>query len=433
MRSRLASSPLFFRSPMKAARWAGLALLVLAAGCGSLPSAPGKSLRPEDLGRLSLSALTDQVRGTTVSLAMWAGDEPRNRHFRGRVTEEVARRFGISLRIVPLADAADLVNKLLTERGLGRSAGGSIDLVWINGENFRAARQGDLLWGPFADWLPGSQLYPANARERDFGTPIDGYEAPWLRAQFVLAYDTARLTDPPRSIPALIEWIRAHPGRFTYPAPPDFTGSVFLRHLLYHYGGGADNFSRRFDEGVFRRSADQAFQTLRDLRPFLWREGTTYPPTLRELDRLFVNQEIDLTMSFSPTFASEGIARGEYPPTVRTYVFDTGTIGNYSYLAIPFNASNPAGALVVIDYLQSAEALLDQVEALGTLFPLELERISPELRARLAALPRGPATLLDAELSRALLPEADVRYLERLEEDWRKEILLREQPADSRR
>ncbi|MFZ4629116.1 MAG: ABC transporter substrate-binding protein [Blastocatellia bacterium] len=427
MRSRHASSL------HTASQWLGLTLVVLVAGCRTVTPEQDQPLRPADLNRLSLPALAGQVRGSTVSLAMWAGDEPRNRHFRGRVTEEVARRFGISLRIVPLADAADLVNKLLTEKRAGRSTRGSIDLVWINGENFRTARQGDLLWGPFADWLPGSRLYPAVARARDFGTPIEGYEAPWLRAQFVLGHDTARLTDPPRSIPALVEWIRTHPGRFTYPAPPDFTGSVFLRHLLYHFGGGAAAFQESFDEGVFRRAAEPTFQLLRELRPYLWRQGETYPPTLREMDRLFVNQEIDLTMSYSPTFASERIARGEYPPTVRTFVFESGTIGNFSYLAIPFNVGNPAGALVVIDYLQSVEALFEQVEALGIFFPMEVEQLSPEWRTRLASLPKGVATLPEFELSRALLPEANAQYLERLEEEWRKEILLQDLPAGSRR
>ena len=427
MRSRHASSL------HAASQWLGLALVALATGCGTVTPEQDQPLRPADLDRLSLPALAGQVRGSTVSLAMWAGDEPRNRHFRGRVTEEVARRFGISLRIVPLADAADLVNKLLTEKRAGRSTRGSIDLVWINGENFRTARQGDLLWGPFADWLPGSRLYPAVARARDFGTPIEGYEAPWLRAQFVLAHDTARLADPPRSIPALVEWIRTHPGRFTYPAPPDFTGSVFLRHLLYHFGGGAAAFQESFEEEVFRRAAEPTFQLLRELRPFLWRQGETYPPTLREMDRLFVNQEIDLTMSYSPTFASERIARGEYPPTVRTFLFESGTIGNFSYLAIPFNAGNPAGALVVIDYLQSVEALFEQVEALGIFFPLEAGPLSPEWRTRLASLPKGGATLPESELSQALLPEANADYLDRLEEEWRKEILLQDLPAGSRR
>ena len=75
-------------------------------------------------------------------------------------------------------------------------------------------------------------------------------------------------------------------------------------------------------------------------------------------------------MSYGPSFASEHIARGEFPPTTRTFVFDEGTIGNYSFLAIPFNASNIAGALVTINFLMSPEQQLDRARTLGDVFPL---------------------------------------------------------------
>src|SRR5215510_11360560 len=110
-------------------------------------------------------------------------------------------------------------------------------------------------------------------------------------------------------------------------------------------------------------------------------------------------------MSYGPSFASEHIARGEYPPTTRTFVFDEGTIGNYSYLAIPFNASTPAGALVVINHLMSPAHALDQGRALGSLFPLSLETLTQPERAAAEALPRGPATLSVAELTQHQLSE----------------------------
>lgn len=384
---------------------------------------PGVMLDPQNLPRLDWAEIERLARGTTVNYGMWAGDEARNRYFRGPVTEDLRQRFGIELRIIPLGDVAETVNKLLNEKGAGKTKDGSIDMIWINGENFGTAKQGRVLWGPFAETLPNIGRYAAGARQRDFGTPIEGYEAPWQRAQFVMAWDTARFDAPPLDIPALIAWIRANPGRFTYPAPPDFTGSVFLRHLLYHYGGGPENFQNGFDESVYQRAAVPALALLRELRPSLWRRGETYPANPREVDRLFVNREIDLTMSYGPAFASERIARGEYPPTVRTFVFSTGTIGNFNYLAIPFNAANPAGSLVVINHLLSADSLLDQSRVLGSIFPLDPEKLTAEELGRVATLPRGPATLTAGELASHLLPEPDVRYLERLEKDWREKVL----------
>ena len=63
-------------------------------------------------------------------------------------------------------------------------------------------------------------------------------------------------------------------------------------------------------------------------------------------------------MNYSPTFASEKIARGEFPATVRTFVLEEGTTANYSFLAVPFNAPNPAGAIAVINtFMSPAHAL----------------------------------------------------------------------------
>jgi len=397
-------------------------LASLAACAGPTPDAR-LALTPAEFAGARWEELLVRARGTTVNYGMWAGDEARNRYFQTEAAETLKRKYDITLRITPLSDTSEIVNKLLNEKGAGKLAGGSVDMIWINGENFRTAKQAGVLWGPFADHLPNIRHFDEAARARDFGTLIENYEAPWQRAQFVLAYDTARVADPPRSIEALRDWIKAHPGRFTYPAPPDFTGSVFIRHVLFHFGGGARAFQEGFDEELYRKAADATIEFLNDLEPFLWRRGETYPATPKEMDRLFANSEIDFAMNYGPSFASERIARGEFPATTRTFVFNEGTIGNYSFLAVPFNAANVAGALVVINHLMSPEHALAQSRTLGGVFPLTLDHLTAEERRAAAALPRGPATLPAAELAAHLLPEADARYLERLEKDWLEKVL----------
>lgn len=396
--------------------------LALLAACGPSRQEPFPAHRLEDLAWEEVEAL---ARDTAVSFGMWAGDEMRNRYIREQVAATLKRRFGITLRIVPCSDVAELVNKLLNEKGAGKTTGGSIDMIWINGENFRTAKQAGILWGPFAGRLPNIRNYPEKAYLRDFGEPTEGYEAPWQRAQFVMAYDSARVPAPPRSISALKEWITAHPGRFTYLAPPDFTGSAFLRHIFYHFGGGAEPFTTGFDEVLYQRTAEAVFAYLNRVKPYLWRKGETYPTSLREQDRLFANSEIDFAMSYNPNFASRRIELGEYPATARTFVFEEGTIGNYNFLAIPFNAANVPGALTVINYLMSFESAIKMSALLRIPFPLRPDHLTPEERAQVESLPRGQATPPDKVLDAALLPEPDSRYLERLEKDWLEKVLRR--------
>ena len=405
-----------------------LLLSQMLVACVKTGSSARPALTAEQFSRARWEEIVVQAKGSEVNFAMWSGDEARNRYYQGVVAATVKQQYGVTLRFLPTSDVADIVNKLLNEKGAGKTVDGTIDLVWINGENFRTAKQGGVLWGPFAEALPNVKHFAEDARQRDFGTLVEGYEAPYQRAQFVIAYDTARAPDPPRSIEKLREWIKSHPGRFTYLAPPDFTGSAFIRHILLFYlkrnlGGAA--FDGRFDEERYQRAAAAAIAYLNEIKPYLWRKGETYPASPKEADRLFANSEIDFTMNYGPSFASERIARGEYPPTTRTFVFDEGTIGNYSYLAIPFNASNAAGALVVINHLMSPAHALEQGRALGSLFPQSLESLTPADRAAAEALPLGPATLPAAELAKHQLPEPDAQYLERLEKDWREKVLRR--------
>lgn len=406
-------------------------LIVLAiggalAGCGGRPAERG-SITPDMLDRMMWPDIVARASGTTVNFAMWSGDDARNRFFQGTVTKVLADRFGIRLRLVPTADPADVVNKLLTERRGGRIGGGSIDVVWINGENFRTAKQGAVLWGPFATHLPNVAHYDPEATRADFGTPTEGFEAPWEYAQFVFAYDSARVPTPPGTLPELKEWIAAHPGRFTYPAIPDFTGSAFIRHVLIHASGAPpDAFAQPFDDRLYAQASAAAIAWLRDIRAGLWRRGETYPASPAELQRLFANGEIDFAMNYGPTFAADLIARGLLPPTVRTFVLREGTLANYSFLAIPFNAANPAGALSVINHLLSAEHAIRRMQEVGGVFPLVPESLTgAERRLIEAAAHAGPATLPLAVLKAHAINEADAEYLARFERDWRREVLLR--------
>ena len=386
---------------------------------------PIETFSAEELARTTWADVVRRARGTAVTYAMWAGDEARNRFYQGEAADALRRDLEITLNIVPLGDTSDLVGKLLNEKAAGATRG-SVDLVWINGANFRTAKQGGVLWGPFVPALPNLRYFDERAAARDFGTATDGLEAPYEQAQFVFAYDSARIPAPPDSFADLQAWIRTHPGRFTYPAIPDFTGSSFARHFLLHQGDVPPaSFAGHFDEALYARASKPVFALLREMKPYLWRRGETFPATVAELDRLFVNGEVDFSMNYSPTFASDKIARGEFPPTVRTFVPAEGTISDYSFLAIPFNAPNPAGALTVINALMSPAHALMRARAMGGLFPLRLEQLTVAEREAAESLPRGPATLALATLAGRRIQEADAEYVDRFERDWRAEVLQR--------
>jgi len=202
-----------------------LVLLLILPGCSS----SGQPVKKENnLLEQNWADIEKLASGTTVNFYMWGGDERINGWVDNFVTDALQKNFNLKVNRVPM-DAAEFINKLLGEKQVNK-AQGSIDLLWINGENFRTARQADLLWGPFAEKIPNFNKYvdkEAPDVAFDFGFPVEGYEVPYGKAQFVFAYDTQRVENPPKSNAELLTWVKEHPGRFTYPELPDFTGSKY--------------------------------------------------------------------------------------------------------------------------------------------------------------------------------------------------------------
>ncbi len=401
----------------------GSLLLGLAAGaaaCGPSPHAPGRLTAPE-LARLPWDSVAALARGTEVTWRMWRGDPAINAYVDGWVAPHLRERYGIRLTAVE-GRGAELVNQLVVEREA--RAGGGADLVWINGETFRNLRAEGLLQGPWAHVLPSAAWVDSASAivMRDFEQELEGFESPWGRVQFALIYDSLRTPDPPRSVEELGRWILAHPGRFTHDQA--FTGMTFLKTLMYALGGGVSSFQGGFREDSYQAGRGQALQWLGRHAPAFWREGAAYPAGVAELHRLFANGEVDFSMSNNENEAVTKARQGVLPPTARPLLLRDGTIANAHYLGIPFNAPNPAGAMVAADFLLSPEAQLEKQRPAvwGDGSVLDLQSLPVEWRERFRALEEDPRSLPGDSLSRYALPEVAPEYHERLTEDWRRSV-----------
>ncbi len=371
----------------------------------------------------SFETLVEQARGTTVKWFMWGGSPTINSWVDTYVAGEVKKRYDINLKRIP-ADAAIFVNKLLTEKQTGRKKG-TMDLLWINGENFKNAMENDLLHGPVTRLLPSFAGVDPATVAFDFGYPVEGYEVPYGRAQFVFEYDAAVLPQPPQSFAALKVWVMENPGKFTYPSPPDFTGSAFIRQAFYALTGGHEQYMQGVDQELYAKNAPMLWAYLNELKPHLWQQGRTYPKDIAALDNLFERGEVLINMSYHQANAQSKILQGRYKKSVRTFVMKDGSIFNTHFTAVPFNAPNRAGALVVANFLLSPEAQLhkNNPKNWGDFTALDLGRLESDMRQRFQELDLGEATLSLSELAEAAVPEIPSGYLELLERDWEKQVL----------
>ena len=377
-----------------------------------------------DLSTATWDEIVEAARGTTVTFYGWGGDENRNNWLNTTVADYVKEHYDITLEVVGM-NIDEILAKLSGEKQMGATSG-SIDMIWINGENFYSAKENGLLYGPFTEKLPNMEAYidlddPETLN--DFCMPIEGYEAPYARAQMVMMSDSAVTPEAPANAEEFMAYCQKYAGKVTYPALPDFTGSAFVRNLIYELCGWEQFQTMEADYETVKAAIAPAVEYLRALNPYLWNEGKTFPDSSTTVDSMFADGELVMNMSYGPFSVATGIANGTYTDTTRTFVFDNGTIGNTNYMAIAFDSPNKAGAMVVINAILSGDIQLTQYETLRELPVVATDKLSAEEKAAFDAVEIGEGVLTQAELLAHRLPEMPASLVPVIEEIWLNEVV----------
>jgi putative thiamine transport system substrate-binding protein len=303
------------------------------------------------------AALEAQAKGQTIYFNAWAGSEPINAYI-AWAAEQVKARYGVTLEHVKIADAAEVVRRVRDEVKAGK-AGGSVDLVWINGENFRAMKAEKLLFGPFANELPNFKYVDTEGKPTtlvDFAEATDGLESPWGMAQLTFFGDGSKISAPPKSMDELVAFAKTNPGRVTYPAPPDFHGTTFVKQALIETITDQGLLPLPAKDDEFPRAVAPLFDLLDSLHPHLWRKGQQFPQSQAQLKQMLADGELLMALTFNPNEPANLVASGELPMSTVAWQHKAGTIGNTHFVAIPVNSKAKAGAQVVANFLLSPEA-----------------------------------------------------------------------------
>lgn len=406
---------------------AGVMTFSLAA-CGG--GNTGESTKKEDkkteksVEDMSFDEMKEAAKGTTVTFYGWGGDEKLNEWLDNTFAPQMKEKYDITMERVPMD--IDQVLSQLSGEIQGGEKDGSIDMIWINGENFQSAKENDMLYGPFTEKLPNFNDYVDAEHEDvtlDFGYPINGYEAPYGKAQFVMMADTAKTPELPTSAEELKAFVQKYPGKVTYPALPDFTGSVFVRNIIYEICGYEQFLDMKADKETVRKAVAPAMEYLRSLNPYLWNEGKTFPDSSTTLDNMFADGEVALFMTYGAYDAAVKIADGAYPETVQSFQFDKGTIGNTNFMAIAKNSGNKAGAIVAINEMLSPEIQASRYDTMKVIPVLDNTKLSEEQKAEFDKVDLGKGTIPQDELLSKRLPEMPAELVSIIEEIWTEEVV----------
>ncbi|MGL4995260.1 MAG: ABC transporter substrate-binding protein [Deefgea sp.] len=323
-----------------------------------------------------------EAKGQTVYFNAWGGGENISAYI-DWAAEQANKKYGVTVKHVKVTDTSDVVKRIKTEVAAARTKDGSVDLLWVNGENFKALKQGQLLFGPWSESLPNWRYVDLKKPVRvDFSEPTDGLEMPWGTAQLTFIANQATVKNPPRSAQALLAFAKANTGQVSYPKPPDFHGTTFLKQLLLELAPDAKELQQPVSPESFTKASAPLWAYLDQLHPVLRRKGSSFPKSAADMNRMLADGELKLSLTFNPNEAANLIATQQLPKTAYSFGFNKGTIGNVHFLAIPSNAKAKAGAQVFANFLLSPEAQAKKADLTvwGDPSVLALEKIPAQYR-----------------------------------------------------
>lgn len=401
-----------------------VAMMIFVTGCANTTTNEQKATE-FNLEEATFEQIVEQAKGSTVTFYGWGGDEDLNNWLDNYYAPRMKEKYDITIERVPMG-IEDILPILVSDKEAGNKKG-IIDMIWINGENFRTAKENDLLYGPFLSKVENYEKYvDTNADDivYDFGYKVDGFEAPYGKAQVVYYKDADKMPETPKNAAELMELAKKYPGKITYPALPDFTGSVFVRGIIYDLVGYEQFLSmENATKEEVKEAIKPALDYLVELNKYLWNEGKTFPSSSTQMHNMFADGEIYMGLTYGAYSPVVDRENGKFPAGTVTFQFDKGTIGNTNFLAIAKNAPNHAGAIVAINEMMSPEVQGARFETLKTLPVVDYNKLDDTQKAIFDNAKLGEGAIPQDELLSKRLPEMPSSLVPIIEEIWAEEVV----------
>ena len=353
---------------------------------------------------MSYDEMVDAAKGTTVTFYGWGGDDNLNNWLDNYYAPRLKEKYDITLERVPM-NIEDILSQMQGEKTANKKDS-DIDMIWINGENFKTYIDTD-----------------DEETNADFCFPIEGYEAPYGKAQLVMIADTAVTPDLPANTDEFMEFCKANKGKVTYPALPDFTGSAFVRNIIYDICGYEQFMDMDADKETVKKAIEPALEYLRELNPYLWNEGKTFPQDSTALTNMYSDGEVVMDISYGAYSTATNIENGTYTETSQSFQFDKGTIGNTNYIAIAANSGNVAGAQVAINEMLDPEVQADRFAEIRTIPVVDYNKLNDTQKEAFDKVEIGKGVISQDELLSKRLPEMPSALVPIIEEIWAEEVV----------
>ena len=199
---------------------------------------------------------------------------------------------------------------------------------------------------------------------------------PYRGTTVILAYNSETVPEDevPTTMDELVEWIKAHPGRFAYNTPgTGGAGDSFVRTSIYNFID--DDSALMSSDPKWMEQWDEGFAFLKELHPYMYKSGDSivYPNKNQGALDLLTQGEIDMCPNWADMVLSQRKA-GTVPEKIKITTIEPSFTGSVQGIAVPSYSGNKEGGFAFIDYLLSPEAQTILVQDMAAI-PLVTEGV----------------------------------------------------------
>ncbi len=174
---------------------------------------------------------------------------------------------------------------------------------------------------------------------------------PYRASSVLLAYDSTKVTDPPKTLADLLTWIKANPGKFTYNSPnTGGSGGNFVETVVDSKipADALMKMQTAYDPSLASNFAP-GLATLKDLTPSVYQK--TYPNGNQAVLDLLSKGEIEMAPVWSDQFLSAQQS-GQLDKKIKvSQISDPSLNGSPTYLAIIKSSTHVKAAQAFIDWV----------------------------------------------------------------------------------
>ena len=174
---------------------------------------------------------------------------------------------------------------------------------------------------------------------------------PYRASSVLLAYDSTKVTNPPKTLADLLTWIKANPGKFTYNSPNTGGSGQNFVETVVDSKIPADVLTKMqtvYDPSLVSNFAS-GLAILKDLTPSVYQK--TYPNGNQAVLDLLSKGEIEMAPVWSDQFLSAQQS-GQLDKKIKvTQISDPSLNGSPTYLAIIKSSTRVKAAQAFIDWV----------------------------------------------------------------------------------